>query len=90
MESLSSREPPPELSEELLALWYDCTGDWQKAHSVAQDINNRTGALIHAYLHRKEGGPGNAAYWYAKARRKPFEGSLEAEREELLIQLLCG
>ena len=71
--------PPPGLPQTLLALWHDARGDWDEAHRVAQDIDGADGAWIHAYLHRKEGDAGNAGYWYRRAGRTPFTGSLAAE-----------
>lgn len=61
---------PPSLSPYLEALWYDAKGDWEKAHTVVQDINDPTAAWVHAYLHRKEGDIGNADYWYSRAGKK--------------------
>ncbi len=55
-----SADRPPDVTPPLLALWHDARGDWDKAHSIAQDISDETGAWIHAYLHRKEGDLGNA------------------------------
>jgi hypothetical protein len=45
---------PPDVSSALRALWHDGRGDWDAAHTVAQDIDDATGAWIHAYLHRKK------------------------------------
>jgi hypothetical protein len=57
---------------------------------VAQEIEDERGAWIHAYLHRKEGDAGNAAYWYRRAKRPIASGSLDAEwrliAEELLTE----
>ena len=53
----------------LLALWWDARGDWKRAHEIAQDVSDADGAWVHAYLHRKEGDLGNAAYWYRRAGR---------------------
>ena len=54
-------------SPALTALWHDGKGDWEGAHTVAQDITSPDGSWIHAYLHRKEGDPSNAGYWYRRA-----------------------
>lgn len=72
--SLASAEPPAELSPCLAALWHDGRGDWTAAHEIVQDINSRTAAWVHAYLHRKEGDESNARYWYRTAG-KPFPGN---------------
>jgi hypothetical protein len=86
--SLSDPHPPRDLSPALRALWHDARGDWNEAHRVAQDIADATGAWIHAYLHRKEGDLGNAAYWYRQARRAVATGALEEEWETIATALL--
>ncbi len=80
--------PPSSLSPELQALWWAKKGDWDKAHDLAQDANSRHGDWIHAYLHRVEGDPNNAAYWYARAKEPFFEGDLEDEWAHLLENLI--
>ena len=77
-----------EFSGALLALWWDGKGDWEKAHTIAQDIPTREGSWVHAWLHRKEGDKGNARYWYNQARRPMPEYSLEKEWEEIVDELL--
>ena len=67
IKSISAEEPPAELSPYLNALWYDAKERWEMSHNIAQDINDRNGSWIHAYLHRKEGDSANAGYWYNKA-----------------------
>lgn len=79
----SADGPPPGINEPLRALWHDARGDWDKAHEVAQEIPDPDGAWVHAYLHRKEGDAGNAAYWYRRARRPVAQSSLEDEWREL-------
>jgi hypothetical protein len=79
---------PAGLTAPLLALWHDKRGDWHAAHGVAQDIDDATGSWIHAYLHRKEGDLGNAAYWYRRAARPPASGSLDDEWSEIVTALL--
>lgn len=65
------------------ALYYDFQGDWEKAHEIVQDLGDADAAWIHAYLHRKEGDPSNASYWYSRAS-KPFPNvSLEEEWKSL-------
>jgi len=86
--SLSAAAPPPGVSPLLRALWLDGTGDFDGAHAIAQDVDDAEGALVHAYLHRKEGDVSNAGYWYRRARQKPFEGSLSAEWDALVQRLL--
>ena len=86
------RQLPPEqtthLPPLLQALWHDAQGNWTAAHEAAQDIDTPDGAWIHAYLHRKEGDPGNAAYWYRRAGKPPATGPLPTEWHTLATALL--
>jgi hypothetical protein len=75
--------PPPSLAPALVALWYDAKGQWHDAHRIAQDIDDATGAWVHAYLHRKEGDLGNAEYWYRRAGRPVANDPLEIEWESI-------
>lgn len=88
MLSLSQSSPPDSLSFYLKALWYDSKGQWDKAHDIANDTGGEMGDLIHAYLHRKEGDPWNAAYWYRRANRPTSRNSLAKEWEELVKECL--
>jgi len=86
--TLSDPEPP-DVSSPLVALWYDTRGDWDKAHNIAQDVDDRDGSWVHAYLHRKEGDLGNAGYWYRQGRRPVATDSLDAEWERIVAELLA-
>ena len=79
---------PPAVSAALVALWHDAKGDWEKAHGTAQDIDDATGAWVHAYLHRKEGDASNAAYWYRRADKPVERGPLDAEWTGIVTALL--
>jgi hypothetical protein len=79
---------PPEVAPALVALWHDAKGDWDKAHAVAQDVDDATGAWVHAYLHRKEGDAGNAAYWYRRADQPVANDSLDSEWTRMVETLL--
>ena len=87
-ESLSEKEPPQDSSVYLNALWYEAKGDWDKAHKLIQDIDNKNASWIHAYLHRKEGDTANAGYWYSRAVKKKSALSLEMEWEEIVASLM--
>ncbi|MEQ8553704.1 MAG: hypothetical protein RIC06_13330 [Cyclobacteriaceae bacterium] len=67
----------------LQALEADKNGNWVKAHELVQDLSTADAAWIHAYLHRKEGDPSNAGYWYSRAGKDFFNGTLEEEWEML-------
>lgn len=78
----------PAVTPALRALWHDARGDWEAAHTVAQDVNDESGAWVHAYLHRKEGDLSNARYWYQRSGRPEPTSSLEAEWEAIVMELL--
>jgi hypothetical protein len=80
---------PPPVTPALLALWHDARGDWEAAHKVAQDVDDETGAWVHAYLHRKEGDLSNASYWYHRAQQPVASGSLDWEWQQLAAALLA-
>jgi hypothetical protein len=82
--SLKQNDPPASLHPILKALWFDGKDDWESSHNVAQDINDKNGSWIHAYLHRKEGDLSNAAYWYARAAKPEPKVSLQEEWESLV------
>ncbi len=86
--SLNSEQPPQGLTAALKSLWYDGKGDWHKAHSEVDHLNDRPSQRVHAYLHRKEGDIWNADYWYRKANATRPNLSLEQEWEQLVQQLL--
>jgi len=86
--SLSTSSSPSSLSRSLQAMWYDGKGDWNKAHDIAQEIRSTEGSWIHAYLHRKEGDEGNAAYWYHRANQPVCKTSLIDEWETIVKALL--
>jgi hypothetical protein len=86
--SLSSEEPPAELTAPLAALWWDAKGDWAGAHAMVDELETPDGMAVHAYLHRKEGAVSNADYWYERAGRGFHRPTLEAEWEALVKGLL--
>ena len=84
-----SSTTPPAVPPLLVALWHDARGDWEHAHRVAQEIDDRHGAWVHAYLHRKEGDLGNAAYWYGRADQPAATDALDAEWARVAVALLA-
>ena len=89
-QAIASGTPPDGVAGSVLALWHDARGDWHAAHAAAQTDASANGAWVHAYLHRKEGDPGNAGYWYARARQPiPAENvTLDAEWAQIAQALL--
>ncbi len=88
--SLGNQQPPSGLPPLLQALWWAARGDWEQAHTLAQDVNSPEGAWVHAYLHRREGDQGNAAYWYRQANRTDSREPFDTERQALIEALLAG
>ncbi|PUZ30526.1 hypothetical protein GA0116948_101575 [Chitinophaga costaii] len=87
LHSLAEPAPAAFLPPLLQSLWWDRKGNWAQAHTLA-DIPGAPAAWVHAYLHRKEGDPGNAAYWYRKAGKPVSGASLQAEWEQITLSLL--
>jgi hypothetical protein len=81
--------PPADLSFALQTLWWDAKGDWNRAHTCAQQDEGETGSAVHAYLHRKEGDMRNAAGWYSRAGREPATAPLEEEWLALAQEMLA-
>jgi hypothetical protein len=88
--SIAAASPPASIPPALVALWHDARGDWNAAHTTAQEIDDDTGAWVHAYLHRKEGDPSNAAYWYRRAGKPVARDGLDAEWDRIAAALLGG
>jgi hypothetical protein len=88
--SLAGDAPPEGLSLAVQALWWDAKGRWNMAHQCAQADENKHGAWVHAYLHRKEGDAANAAYWYRRAGSRPPATSLDEEWQQIARALIEG
>jgi len=83
--SLTQHTPPVGLSPLLLALWHAGRDEWALAHDIAQQYEDEPlHNWLHALLHRQEGDPGNAAYWYQRAGRPTFSGNVRTEWQELV------
>ena len=87
--TLADPTPPADANPVLRALWHDANGDFAAAHDIAQE-GEGTAAFdrLHAYLHRKEGDAGNAAYWYRRAGAKVYTGAFDAEWADLIADQL--
>ena len=80
--------PPDGLAPALQALWFANKGDWDQAHRLAQGQKDADGAWVHAYLHRVQGDPSNAEYWYRRAEKPPSTAPLKQEWNEISGALL--
>jgi hypothetical protein len=87
-QSLTATEPPTGVTPALAGLWWGAKGDWTRAHESAQQDEGPAGSWVHAYLHRKEGDQGNAAYWYSRARKPVCREPRDAEWVITVEQLL--
>jgi hypothetical protein len=87
-DSLAGQTAPFGVSKVLQALWHEARGDWERAHEIVQSVKDKSGARVHAYLHRKEGDLDNANYWYDRSGTKMPKTSLEKEWEALVTELL--
>jgi hypothetical protein len=81
--SIRLEQPPEGLTLPVAALWWDAKGDWSRAHALVEELEDREGMAVHAYLHRKEGQAWNANYWYERAGRRFHRTELEDEWEAL-------
>jgi hypothetical protein len=86
--TLAQQSAPRGLPPALQAMWEDAQGNWSAAHSIAQEIEDKTGSWIHAYLHRKEGDLGNAGYWYRRAGQPIAHDTLGEEWDRIVLNLL--
>jgi hypothetical protein len=86
--SLKKEVCPQGLNIYARALWLEGRGQWEQSHELIQDLTDRNAALIHAYLHRKEGDQWNANYWYSRAQAKPCQFSLQEEWDELAKEFI--
>jgi hypothetical protein len=88
--SLSKRTPPEPLTPALLGLWWVAKNRWHEAHAAVMDKSGKDCARVHAYLHRLEGDPENARYWYRRAGVPVASGSLKAEWSAITRDLLVA
>ena len=86
--SLSQPTPPADLSDALQALWLDANDQWQDAHELVTDNNDKISAWVHAYLHHVEGVLWNADYWYRRAGRSRPSCSTKEEWQQFAQALL--
>ena len=86
--SLRQQAPPEGLTPALQALWYQAKGDWHRAHALAQNQHDETGAWVHAFLHRAEGDEGNADYWYRRCGKSRSNAPITQEWREIADALL--
>jgi hypothetical protein len=86
--SVRTGEPPATDLSLLKAVWHGLRGEWEAAHGIAQADDGPEGAWVHAWLHRIEGDPSNAAYWYRRAHRPVAASDTASEGREIAAFLL--
>lgn len=86
--SLNREAPPDDIGYALRALWHQARGEWNRAHQLAQNQEDESGAWVHAHLHRVHGEEGNAGYWYRRAGKSHARTPLDEEWDEIVAALL--
>src|SRR6266849_5057508 len=87
--TLSKPRPPAGLAPALAGLWWAGKDDWDRAHKLVMDEGGKHCAWVHAYLHRREGDPENASYWYRQAGKPVASGPLQREWNAIARVLLA-
>jgi hypothetical protein len=64
-------------------------GDWEEAHSIAQDDESSLGCWAHGIVHLQEGDTSNARYWYGRAQRE-FPEPVEIAKEISALAAALG
>jgi hypothetical protein len=62
------------------------SGDWDRAHAVAQADMSDLGSWLHGIVHMVEPDGSNAMYWYRRAGR-PFPGMNAAASEIAALRI---
>ena len=78
-------------SEHRRALAHLRRREWQKAHEIVMDLEDKAAYHMHGLVHRLEGDMENARYWYARAG-VPLSRSLRlaAELKKIEAELETG
>jgi hypothetical protein len=59
-------------------------GDWEGAHTAAQDIHTPDGSYWHAIVHRQEPDSFNSGYWFRQVGKHPIFPAVLADAEAIL------
>ncbi|QGQ95624.1 hypothetical protein EHS13_12390 [Paenibacillus psychroresistens] len=74
----------------LIAGLYLWNGNLDNSHTIAQDLENKTGSYLHGILHRMEPDYSNAKYWFHMAGGHPEFEQLREETLKLLEDSTSG
>lgn len=66
----------------LAGLWLRF-GEWDRAHTIAQDLPSAEGSYWHAIIHRQEPDGWNSGYWFRRVRLHPVFAQLAEEARRL-------
>lgn len=84
-----SADSPPDVSPALQALWWVAKGNWDAAHKVVQNHEDRDDCnWVHAHLHRHEGDLRNAGGWYNRAGKPMPDHGVDEEWNLLAAEFL--
>jgi len=86
--TIETKEPPSNLPLYIQSLWWDAKGEWHKAHSLIDSLDDSNSCWVHAYLHRKEDDAANANYWYRRAGKQCPDESLQDEWNAISMEML--
>lgn len=85
---LITAEPKDHLMLQSLSASLYLYSDWlPEAHTIAQSMENPTGAFWHAIMHRREGDFPNSKYWYARCVDHPVLQAIANQAAVLLHDL---
>jgi len=73
------------MQELIQAIDLALAGNWEQAHKIVQNIEDKTAYWIHAVLHKIEGDRSNSVYWYSQAG-KPGQFKIDATEELQVIR----
>lgn len=66
----------------LAGLWLRFS-EWDRAHTIAQDLPSAEGSYWHAIIHRQEPDGWNSGYWFRRVRLHPVFEQLAGEARQL-------
>ncbi len=81
-------EWPTQILELAKALYSLQSGDGHAAHQFLQEDTTELGAWLHAHLHKIEGDPSNARYWYAQTQFANYTDYSLTEEPQMIWQAL--